>query len=61
MKVFKLVIAGMCVSIGAALALFSLLSDGDNDVILFIIGVLAVQQGVFLRSETRLDALEGKQ
>lgn len=61
MKVFKLVIAGMCVSIGAALALFSLLSDGDNDVILFIIGVLAVQQGVFLRSETRLDTLEGKQ
>lgn len=61
MKVFKLVIAGMCVSIGAALALFSLMIDGDNDVILFIIGVLAVQQGVSLHIETRLDALEGKQ
>lgn len=60
MKVFKMVISGMCVFIGAAIAVFALFSESDNDMILFIIGVLAVQQGVCLNIEARLDMLEGK-
>lgn len=60
MKVFKLVISGMCVAIGATLIAFALLSESDNDMILFIIGVLAVQQGWALNIEARIDSLEGK-